>query len=318
MFQATTRTCSSVPWCTRPSFATPPLQSDGRGRYFRVIGVWLILGIAVGAGAMALAAWWRVRRSSARARVAERRARAAERLAELGAMTGGLAHEIKNPLSTIGLNAQLLAEGIDELPADAPADPELKQRLSRRLASLRRETERLRGILTDFLNYAGEVRVDLRATDINEVVSELADFFGPQAQQQGVRMRLDASGGTLRAQVDGALLKQALLNLLLNSVQAMASMPAGTGPRELILKSSRGHDSEKVPVVEIRVIDTGPGMAPEVLAKLFTPYFTTKAGGSGLGLPTTRRLIEAQNGRIDVHSEPGRGTVFTIAFPALA
>lgn len=283
-----------------------------------MVGVWIILGIAFGAGATALAAWWRIRRSSSRARVAERRARAAERLAELGAMTGGLAHEIKNPLSTIGLNAQLLAEGIDELPADAPPDPELKQRLSRRLTSLRRETERLRGILTDFLSYAGEVRVDLKATDINEVVSELADFFGPQAQQQGVRMRLDAPGGTVRAHVDPALLKQALLNLALNSVQALASMPAGSGPRELILKTSRGHDAEKVPVVEIRVIDTGPGMAPEVLANLFTPYFTTKAGGSGLGLPTTRRLIEAQNGRIEVHSEPGRGTVFTIAFPALA
>lgn len=71
-------------------------------------------------------------------------------------------------------------------------------------------------------------------------------------------------------------------------------MPAGTGPRELILKTSRGQDAERVPVVEVRVIDTGPGMAPEVVAKLFTPYFTTKAGGSGLGLPTTRRLIEAQ------------------------
>src|SRR6185503_4111804 len=111
-----------------------------------------LIGLVVGAAVAGLAARWQIRRSLERVRAAERRARAAERLAEVGAMTGGLAHEIKNPLSTIGLNAQLLAEGLDELEG---VDADSRQRLSRRLSSLRREVERLRGILTDFLNFAG-------------------------------------------------------------------------------------------------------------------------------------------------------------------
>ena len=135
--------------------------------------------------------------------------RAAERLAELGQMTGGLAHEIKNPLSTIGLNAQLLAEGIEDLPEHEPTPKDARQRLLRRLDSLRRETERLRGILTDFLTYAGELRLDPKPTDLNRIIEELADFFSPQAQHQGVRMRLDLHPAPHPPTHDAAHLKHA-------------------------------------------------------------------------------------------------------------
>src|SRR5689334_1886159 len=120
-----------------------------------------LLCFAAGVLVTALAARLLVRRHVARLRAAERRARANERLAEIGAMTGGLAHEIKNPLSTIGLNAQLLAEGIDELSIDSDA----KGRLSRRVSALRREADRLRGVLTDFLQYAGQMRIDPHPAD---------------------------------------------------------------------------------------------------------------------------------------------------------
>lgn len=274
--------------------------------------LYFLLGLAVGTLSVAFAARMIVRRSLARVRVAERRARGAEKLAELGAMTSGLAHEIKNPLSTIGLNAQLLGEGIDELGIDADE----KSRLSRRLASLRREADRLRGILTDFLEYAGELRLDLARADINDLVSELVDFFQPQAQQQRVRLRADLAPGPLAVMVDAKHVKQALLNLMLNAVQAMAGSDDGSSrPRELILKTHPQRDPDASAMVAIHVIDTGPGISPEALAKLFVPYFTTKAGGTGLGLPTTRRLIEAHHGRIDVHSEVGRGTDFTITLP---
>lgn len=286
---------------------------------------WLAAGIGIGLLAGAAAAWVGFRRQLQRVQLAERRARSAERLAELGSMTGGLAHEIKNPLSTLGLNAQLLGEGI----SDAIADPEPRARLLNRVGALRRETERLKGILSDFLAYAGEVRLDQRATDLNTIVDELADFFRPECERVGVRLRADLAPAPVLASVDAKLLKQALLNLMLNAVQAMspappaastaaapATAPIPAGSRgELILKVGAGLDDRR-PAALIHVIDTGPGIPPDALPRVFTPYFTTKAGGTGLGLPTTRRIIEAHGGQIDVFSQPGTGTDFMLTLPA--
>ncbi|MBS0187240.1 MAG: two-component sensor histidine kinase [Planctomycetes bacterium] len=274
--------------------------------------VTLFIGLLIGVVASGVVMLWALKTQSARIRSAERRARSAERLAELGAMTGGLAHEIKNPLSTVGLNAQLLSEGIEEL---AVSDEE-KGRLIRRVQSLRREVERLRGILTDFLQFAGELRLERKPSDLNLAIEELVDFFLPQAEKQGVRLRSDLTAGPLTADVDAAHLKQALLNLLLNATQAMSAQPADSGkPRELIVKTGRGQDADKRAVAQIHVIDTGPGMTPETIAKIFQPYFTTKSGGTGLGLPTSRRIVEAHDGRLEVHSEPGQGTDFSVTIP---
>lgn len=282
-----------------------------------------LVGLGTGAGLSAAFWWWANRRVVRKVRAAERRARTAERLAELGSMTGGLAHEIKNPLSTIGLNAQLLAEGVEELEIDA----EHKGRLLRRLGSLRREVDRLRGILTDFLEYAGELRLDPKASDLNTVVDELVDFFMPQAEKQGVRLRTDLAPGPLPAWIDVPTVKQAVLNLMLNAVQAMAAATAPndrerssapTPPRELILRTNIGQDADRHPTAVLHVIDTGPGIPAEALAKVFQPYFTTKSGGTGLGLPASRRIIEAHHGRIDIHTEAGRGTDFTITLPQTA
>jgi len=277
------------------------------------------VGLAAGALIAGVLASWVLRRHVRKVRAAERRARSAERLAELGSMTGGLAHEIKNPLSTIGLNAQLLGESIDELEIDA----DVKGRIGRRIGSLRREVERLRGILTDFLEYAGDVRLDMRSADLNALVEELVDFFLPQAEKQGVRLRADLAPGPLLVAMDTRAVKQAVLNLMLNAAQAMSAgggevnvAKAATAPKELILKTTRAADAEKRLTAVLHVIDTGPGMTAEVRERIFQPYFTTKSGGTGLGLPTARRLIEAHQGHIDLHSEPGRGTDFVITLPA--
>ncbi len=263
-----------------------------------------------------------MRRHLRTVRAAERRARSAERMAEIGAMTSGLAHEIKNPLSTIGLNAQLLGEAVEELAVE----PEQRARLTNRVKALGRETERLRGILADFLEFAGQVRLDARPTDLNVLAGELIDFYQPEADRQGVRVRMDLAAEALIARADARLLKQALLNLMINATQAMAAaagggvaerdpaarpMPAG----ELIIRTRRGVDDDRKAIARVHVIDTGPGITPEVLPKVFNPYFTTKAGGSGLGLPTARRLVEAHGGRLDVHSEVGRGTDFCVVIP---
>lgn len=268
------------------------------------------VGVLVGGLLTAALAVMSSRRYVRKVRAAERRARAAERMAEIGSLTGGLAHEIKNPLSTIGLNAQLLAEGVDELDIDA----DRKGRLSRRIAALRREVERLRGVLTDFLSFAGNIKPEIRTFDVRRAVEEIADFFMPQAVQSGVTLRVDMPSEALMCVADPALLKQAMLNLMLNAVQAMSGVPAG-GAKELIIRAAVGQDDTRNPLICVHVIDTGPGIAAEALERIFQPYFTTKAGGSGLGLPTARRLIEAQEGRLEVMTEPGRGTDFVIMLP---
>jgi len=274
-----------------------------------------VVGLVLGVGASALLNRRVMLRQLARARQAERRARSAERLAELGSMTSGLAHEIKNPLSTIGLNIQLLAEGLAELEANA----EDRGRLERRVGVLQREVERLRGILTDFLDFAGEKKIDPAPTDLNELIGELADFFHPQAERQRVRMYVSPASGRVVASVDSALVKQAVLNILLNALQAFGEPGGegaeGGGTREIYLRTELGEEEDHA-VARLRVADTGPGMDAETAARVFTPYFTTKKGGTGLGLPTARRIVEQHGGRLDMHSEPGRGTEFTMTFPA--
>ena len=278
---------------------------------------WILLGVLLGGAGMVPVLRLMLRRGEDRARRAERRARENERLAELGSMTGGLAHEIKNPLSTIGLNAQLLSEGLED--ADLPDDQ--RERLRRRLDALAREAERLKGILTDFLQFAGRVRLDPQPRDLVEIVSELTDFFHPQCDQAGVTLRSQFAATPILARVDEKLFKQALLNLMINAVQAM-SVPApvrvssgGAGttpaaperPRELILRLEADDES-----VRIHVIDTGPGIEPAKLEEIFHPYVSNTSGGTGLGLSTARRIVEEHGGRLIAHSERGRGSDFVI------
>lgn len=255
-----------------------------------------------------------LRRAEWRARIAERRARDAERLAELGSMTGGLAHEIKNPLSTIGLNAQLLSESIAE--SDLPEDQ--RERLLRRLDALSREVDRLGGILTDFLQFAGRIKLDPQPHDLVQLVDELTDFFHPQCDQAGVVLRTRLPSQPVIAHVDESLLKQALLNLMINATQAMTSMQNRNGQADA-QSSQRGElilwldadDRE----ARIHVIDTGPGIKAEKVNEIFRPYVSHQTGGTGLGLPTAQRIALEHGGRITVHSEAGQGSDFTVHLP---
>ena len=275
---------------------------------------WTVLGVAVGVASMLPLLRVLLRRGERRARRAERQARDAAKLAELGSMTGGLAHEIKNPLSTIGLNAQLLAEGINEV--ELPAEE--RDRLLRRLEALAREAERLRTILTDFLQFAGRVKLDAQPHDVVRIVSELRDFFDPQCEQNRIVLRTQFPGRPVSVQVDEGLLKQALLNLMINATQAMSdgasadrgSDAARVSRGELILRVEQDDEEARV-----HVIDTGPGIEPDRLARIFHPYVSHQAGGSGLGLSTARRIIEEHGGSLLVHSEVGRGSDFVIHLP---
>ena len=293
-----------------------------------MLGLFFI-GLAVGTLAAVPVAWGWSKRTAARVRQLEQRARTAERLAELGTMTGGLAHEIKNPLSTVGLNIQLVQEDLDELrealgddlPGPAAGAGERLGRVSRRIDTVRREADRLRDILEDFLRFAGRVELDLHPTDLNAVVEQLTDFFQPQAEEMGVRLRCDLASPAVVAPADGALLKQALLNLLINACQAMAeAREKGTphgGADELLLRTERAAPRPRGSgAVTLHVTDTGPGLPEGAADRIFQPYYSTKRGGSGLGLPTSRRIVEEHGGTLTVHSEHGRGSDFVITLPA--
>jgi signal transduction histidine kinase len=225
------------------------------------------------------------------------RAESAQRLAEVGTLTGGLAHEIKNPLSTVLLNLQLMQEDL------SPSDPAYS-RLVSRLNTVGREAARLRDILDDFLRYAGHLELRLESVDLNNLLEELADFFAPQAQLNKVQLRVKPHSAPLVVKADPRLIKQAVLNLMLNAQQAM------NGGGELILSATTAGQQ-----AVIDVVDTGPGIPSDMQEKIFQAYYSTKKGGTGLGLAMARRIAEAHGGEIAVRSEVGKGTDFSIRLP---
>jgi signal transduction histidine kinase len=226
---------------------------------------------------------------------------------ELAKLSGELAHEIKNPLSTIKVNLKLAQEALDEIEPDELAAA-LSDRSSQGLASAKRkitvigkETDRLDQIVDGFLQYVRQADLQLARVDLNDLVGDMIDFYSPQAYSHALTVRHSLAPEPLVARVDAAALKQVLLNLLINAQQAMAQ------GGELMIHTSRKGDRA---VVQIN--DTGEGIAPEKLAGVFRPYYSSRAGGTGLGLATAKKIVEAHGGTIAVHSELGKGTSFTI------
>jgi signal transduction histidine kinase len=260
--------------------------------------LWLLVGAALAGPICAVAAIWATRRTWRSARRLSARTKGYEQLVEIGQLTGGLAHEIKNPLSTINVNLKLLAEDL------ARSGDETHQRWLRRIRSVQEEADRVRGILDDFLRFAGKYELSLVTLNLRRLIDELVDFFGPQAESARIVMRTALPDTQVLCQADGNLLKQALLNLMINAVDAMS------GGGELLVRLSTQRSR-----AIIEVIDTGSGIAPDDLERIFQAYYSTKKHGSGLGLPTTRRIVREHGGTIRVESEPGKGTRFVIALP---
>lgn len=263
---------------------------------------WLVLvGAAVAAPLGGLAVVWATRRAWRDMRRLSVRNRGQDHLAELGRLAGGLAHEIKNPLSTINLNLRLLSEDL------ARSGHEQHVRWLRRLQGVQDESNRLKTILDDFLKYAGKYELTPVNLDLRQVVGELCDFFAPQAEDAHVVLRNRLPDEPVMCRIDENLFKQALLNLMINAVQAMDD------GGELIITVSAEHGEG---VVE--VIDTGPGIPADQLGRVFDVYYSTKKHGTGLGLATTRRIVHEHAGTIQLESEVGKGTRFVIAMPMAA
>lgn len=245
-----------------------------------------------------------------------------EQYLELAELAGGFIHEIKNHLGTLGLNLQLLAEDYQEPRSQR------ERRALERVQKLQAECQRLVELSNDFLRFARVKDLNRTSASLGRLVEELVDFFVPTARQANIEIKTYVPADLPAVSLDVELFKQALLNLLLNAQQAMPeggeltiqasacrapsaerqARSAEEGPRSALGASRSTH-------IELSLIDTGQGMAPEVLAKVFKPFFSTKPGGSGLGLPMVKRIVEAHGGAIEAQSEVGRGTKFTIQLP---
>lgn len=263
----------------------------------------LLAAIAAAAGGAigALVARYRVRRASARAQIMKRRARESENMAYAGRLASGLIHEIRNPLSTLNLNLQLMAEDFQSPQTDA------ERRTARKIGVLRDEAKRLEDVLNKFRTFVGRMELSKQRLDVGALVEDVLAFYEPQAELHGITPRGDVARGLPQVEADGDLLKQALLNLILN---AQAAMPDGG---ELILSVR----PERQGVV-IGVTDTGGGIPAEQLERIFDAYYSTRQGGTGMGLPIVRRIINEHGGSVSVNSDVGRGTQFTIHLPAAA
>jgi len=228
----------------------------------------------------------------------------AETYAEFAALVGGLAHEIRNPLSTIRLNMELLAEDFAVEDPEAPTRHR-DRRARAKIDLVRQECDRLQKLLGDFLDFARQESLVLEPGSLNGELEQLLDFFAPRAAEAGVELVRYLDPELPAVRLDRETFRSAVLNLLLNAVQAMEM-----GGQLVVRTRAAGLG------VLLELIDTGPGMDAETLGKIFQAFYTTKQGGSGLGLPTARKIIEAHGGSIDIETAPGRGTKVTIWLPA--
>lgn len=238
-------------------------------------------------------------------RAMEEEMRRREWLATLGEMSAGMAHEIRNPLAAVGGAMQMLRRDLD-----------LDDTNARLMDIAIRETTRLDAIITAFLLYARPPALNLKECDVNALLSDTMDLVRHQhAGRTDLHLDTSFDSGLLPAQVDPDQMKQVFWNLAANAFQAMPAggrLTVSTGLRRV------GSGERSGDVVEIAFEDTGQGIQQEDLDKIFLPFFTTKQGGSGLGLAAVHRIVDLHGGWIRVHSEAGQGARFVVCIPQTA
>ncbi|GAB6090147.1 two-component system sensor histidine kinase NtrB [Spirochaeta dissipatitropha] len=228
----------------------------------------------------------------------EARLRRFESLASLTTLAAGVAHEIKNPLGSIGIHMQLIEKSVREIGADK--DKPLLQYVS----VVNEEVERLNKIVVDFLFAVRPMDIQPGLSNLGVVVHEMLQFVRYELQQNRIELIEDIPDEIPELQIDERYIKQAVLNIVKN---AIAAMPNGGS-----LRVSVEHSSDEV---LLNITDNGVGMSHEVQNRIFEPYFTTRDFGSGLGLTLVYKIVREHNAEISVRSEPGEGSCFTILFP---
>ena len=220
----------------------------------------------------------------------------AEHLATLGELAAGLAHEIRNPLAGIAGVIEIIGR---DLPESSPSREVLKE--------VQQEVLHIKQILSDLLDYARPKPPAFQPADMNLTVEHAVALARQQALSRPIEIELVKAGELSKVEHDAVQVQQVLLNLLLNSVQAIEAA-GGAGSVRVVLERVDNF-------VTISVNDTGRGIPPEALPNIFRPFFTTKRQGTGLGLSLTKRIVEEHGGRIEVSSQPGLGTRFTVWLP---
>ena len=222
----------------------------------------------------------------------------ADRLASIGEMAAGIAHEIKNPLAGISAAVTIIKDDL------ANADPRYDI-----LEEVLQQVQRLDKTVNDLLFFGKPSMPELACIDINDVLDKTLKFASQHRGLLNIEKRLELAPALPTVYADSKQMQQVFLNIILNAFQAMANGGTLTIATRMISRQER-------PFVRIDVADTGPGIPPQILEKIFTPFFTTKAQGTGLGLPICCKLINLHSGEIRVASDDRHGTVFTIELPA--
>ena len=222
----------------------------------------------------------------------------AERMATVGRLSLKVAHEVRNPISAIELNAEMLQD-IVRGHGGAEADEAVGL-----VAAIRDQVNTLDALTEEYLTFARFPRPHFEDESINSLVQELTEFIRPVAIRQGLTVRADIDPAVPMMEIDRGLLRQAILNLVKNGLEALSR------GGELVLASRLVGET-----VEISVADTGPGIRPEMAHKLFEQFFTTKPQGTGLGLSITRQITEEHGGEVTWKDHPGGGAIFTLRLP---
>lgn len=228
----------------------------------------------------------------------EARMRRSENLASMTTMAAGVAHEIKNPLAAMGIHLQLLKKAFTRKEALTFDDAQ------RYIDVLEEEITRLNGIVVDFLFAVRPLDTRLRLGSIMKTLNEVIAFVEPELAEHRVKLTCNCSTSLPRLEFDENLVKQVLLNLIKNAMNAMEQ-----GGRMTLFARPDGND------VLISVQDTGVGMDEEMVQKIFEPYYTNKATGTGLGLTVVYKIMKEHRGDITVESKLGEGSTFTLSFP---
>jgi signal transduction histidine kinase len=236
------------------------------------------------------------------------------KLAALGRLMAGVAHEVRNPLNAMTIHLELLKGKLSRIlqpvaaggtPTSDLQPPASASDVSRHVTIISSEIQRLDQVLTGFLKFARPDELNLQPVQLPAVISDVVTSVTPEAERLRVTVKYECPADLPLINADPGMLRQALLNLALNACQAM---PDGGTLRIACRPTARGR-------VEIDVEDTGVGIAPEHLQKIFDLYFTTKEKGSGIGLSMVYRIVQLHDGEVEVQSTPGRGTRFRLVFP---
>jgi signal transduction histidine kinase len=222
----------------------------------------------------------------------------AERMATVGRLSLKVAHEVRNPIAAIGLNAELVGDIVKERQG-----PDMDE-ASGLVSAIREQVSALDALTEEYLAFARFPRPQYEEDSINEMVTALVEFVRPLATRQGVAVETTTDQALPPMAIDRTLLRQAILNLVKNGLEALG------GKGQLTVSTRRVDDR-----AEIAIIDTGPGIEPEVAKRLFEQFFTTKPQGTGLGLYISRQIIEEHGGTLRWESAPGQGTAFTASLP---